>query len=237
MSRRTIKCKMVPTPHMSEALNVTCKAFADACNAILVVASEKRIVHSIPLQQATYKKIRIEFELSANLAIRAIRRVSAALTATKRTGRRPKIFRNTSIAYDARIFDYRERDETVSLTTIRGRIHVPLRLGKFQRDALRGRKPTAATVVRDGKRWSIHIVISDDDPEPRGGPPLGVDLGIRNIVATSKGTLHSGKARQKLKAHRASVRASLQSKGTRGARCVLRRLLLKNMLDNEMLII
>lgn len=224
MSKRTIKCKMVPTPRMSEALSMTCRAFADACNVVLDMALKKEIVHAIQLQKATYKTIRKQFDLSANLAIRAIRRVSAALTIAKKTGRKPKLFRNKSIAYDARIFDYRGLDETVSLTTVHGRIHVPIRLGKFQRDALRGKRPTAAVVVRDRRQWNIHIIIKEDDPEPRKGPPMGVDLGIRNTAATSNGTLHSGKTRQKLKAHRASVRASLQSKGTRGTKRILKRL-------------
>jgi putative transposase len=209
---------------MIEALERTCEAFAWACNAILTVALEHNISNNVKLHRLVYRTIRDDYGLSANLVVRAIRRVSAAIIAAKKRKRTPKEFRPTSIDYDARIFDYRERDETVSLTTMGGRVHIPLLLGAYQRDALRGKKPTAATVVKHGNRWDIHIVVEDPDAETREGPPMGVDLGIRNTAATSHGTLHDGSARQAFKQHRMKIRASLQSKGTRGARRLLKRL-------------
>lgn len=116
------------------------------------------------------------------------------MTAAKRRGGKPQGFQPSSIDYDARIFAFREKDETVSLTVIGGRIHVPLHIGTYQRDALRGKRPTAATVCRKGRtKWFIHIVVEDEDPKKRGGPPLGIDLGIRNIATLSTGTKISGK--------------------------------------------
>jgi putative transposase len=224
MSKRTIRCKMSPTAPMIEALERTCETFAAACNAILATAVEANVSNNVKLHRLVYAQIRADFGLSANLVVRAIRRVSAAMHAAKRPKRMPKQFRPTSIDYDARVFDYRERDETVSLTTVTGRVHVPLVLGAYQRDALRGKRPTAATVVKRGNRWDIHIVVEDRDADPREGPPMGVDLGIRNTAATSHGTLHNGSARQAFKQHRMKIRASLQSKGTRGAKRLLKRL-------------
>jgi transposase len=105
-----------------------------------------------------------------------------------------------------------------------GRIHVPLVLGEYQRDALKGKKPTAAVVVRFRNTWKINIVVEDKDPDPVDGPPMGVDLGIRNTAATSQGTLHSGSGRQKFKAKCGKVRASLQSRNNRCASKALRRI-------------
>lgn len=224
MSKRTIRCKMAPTAPMIEALDRTCETFAWACNAILAVALAEGVSNNVKLHRLVYAQIRADYGLSANLVVRAIRRVSAAIHSAKKRKRTPKEFRPTSIDYDARIFDYREQDETVSLTTMRGRLHVPLVLGGYQREALRGKKPTAATVVKHGNRWEIHIVVEDPDADARQGPPMGVDLGIRNTAATSQGTLYSGEVRQAFKEQRMKIRASLQSKGTRGARRLLKRL-------------
>jgi len=222
--KRTICCKMAPTPTMTESLSATCVAFSEACAATLELALPQNVSNNIQLHHLAYATIRQRFGLSANLAVRAIRRVSGAMTAAKKRGRKPKVFRPTSIDYDARIFAYREKDETVSLTVIGGRIHVPLILGEFQRKALAGKKPTAATVVRKGRLWFIHIVVEDAEAEPVDGPALGVDLGIRNTATTSNGTLHAGLVRREFKEHSMKVRASLQSKGTCGAKRVLRRL-------------
>jgi len=224
MSKRTIRCQMAPTPIMTTSLQVTCETFAAACNAILAIAVEQNVSNNVKLHHLVYAQIRANFGLSANLAVRAIRRVSAAMHAAKRRKRTPKQFRPTSIDYDARIFDYREADETVSLTTISGRLHIPLVLGNYQRDALRGKRPTAATVVKHGRGWDLHIVVEDEDGPAREGPPMGVDVGIRNTATTSHGTFHEGQTRQAFKAERRKVRASLQSHGTPGAKRVLRRL-------------
>jgi IS605 OrfB family transposase len=209
---------------MIEALDRTCETFAWACNAILARAVAEDVSNNVTLHRLVYADIRADYGLSANLVVRAIRRVSAAMHAAQKRKRTPKEFRPTSIDYDARIFDYRERDETVSLTTMSGRLHIPLLLGAYQRDALRGKKPTAATVVKHGNRWDIHIVVDDPDADMRSGPPMGVDLGIRNTAATSHGTLHDGSTRQAFKQQRMQIRASLQSKGTRGAKRLLKRL-------------
>ena len=223
-SKRTIRCEMVPTPTMATGLAATCAAFAAACTATLELAAPRKLSNNIALHHLSYAMIRERFSLSANLAVRVVRRVSAAMTAAKRTGKRPRRFEPTSIDYDARIFAYRPQDETVSLTVVGGRIHVPLRLGTYQRAALAGTRPTAATVVRHGRAWAIHIVVEEPDEPRREGPPIGVDLGIRNTAATSLGTLHDGQTRQQFKAERQRIRSSLQSKGTRGSKVVLRRL-------------
>jgi transposase len=173
---------------------------------------------------ACYTDIRKNHGLSANLAVRAIRRVSAAMTRAKRYGGKPRAFRPTSVDYDARIFAFREGDETVSLTVIGGRVHVPLLLGDYQRDALRGKKPTAAVLTRSRNQYSIHIVVEGADEPPTGDGTMGVDCGIRNAAAAHFGALHDGQLRQQYKERRAAIRASLQSKGARGARRVLRRL-------------
>ena len=161
MSKRTIRCKLAPTTAAEQSLGATCRAFTDACNAILAVAVRERVSNNVRLHHLTYNMARAEFKLSANLAVRAVRRVAAAMTAAKRSKRQPKQFRPTSIDYDARVFAYRERDETVSLTTVHGRVHVPLVLGQYQREALRGRRPTAATVVPHANRWEITITVEE----------------------------------------------------------------------------
>lgn len=209
---------------MTQALVETSRAFAAACNAVLTLALPGNISNTIRLHHLAYGMVRKQFGLSANLAVRVVRRVSAAMVDAKKRGKRPQAFRPGSIDYDARIFAYRERDEAVSLTLIGGRIHIPLALGTYQRQALTGKKPTAATVVHNGKRWDIHIVIEDADDDPKAGPAMGVDLGLRNTAATSHGTLHDGQPRQRFKEERMRVRASLQSKGTPGAKRILRRL-------------
>lgn len=216
---------MAPSTAQEDALRNTLEKYAVACDAVLEIAVREKTSNKVKLQHLVYHDIREQFRLSANLAVRAIARVCWAVKAAKGKGRAVKKFRPTSIDYDERIFAYRENEETVSLTTVNGRVHVPLALGNYQRDALRGRKPTAAKLVYRDRQWYIHIVI-DDDPRQRSHPicAIGVDRGVYSIAVTSEGTFHSGRKAMHIREGFASRRAKLQSKGTRSAERVLKRL-------------
>ncbi len=224
MSTRTICCKMLTTQVISQALQETSEKFAASCNFVLEVAIEKKTNNAIELHKLCYKKCREQFSLSANLSVRSIRRVVSCLTRLKGKRKKPNKFSPKSIDYDARIFSYRKQEESVSITTTKGRIVIPLVLGDFQRKRLTGKSPTAATVIKKGNSWYIHIVVECENASPSGDGILGIDCGITNIVAASNGMLIEGKSRQEFKKRRAKVRASLQSKRTRGAKKVLKRL-------------
>jgi len=222
--QRTVKCKLMTSDAARDALEQTATAFANGCNIILQSSRKLKTSNKVKLQQAIYNEVREKTGLSANLTIRAIARVAYAIKIAAKRKKYVSEFHSTSIDYDQRIFVWRERDESVSLTTVKGRIHVPLKIGGYQRQALAKKKPTCARVVKTGKDWFIHIVVDENPPEKKGGPPLGIDLGIRNIATMSTGKQISGTKVKTIKERYAKVRASLQSKGTRGSLRVLRRL-------------
>lgn len=224
MQTKTICCKLITMPAMAESLKETSRSFANACNYVLSIAIKENTHNAIKLHKLSYYDIREKFDLSANLSVRAIHRVAGAMTKLKGKRKRPKEFKPKSIDYDARIFSYFPDKEEVSLTTVNGRLSIPLRLGEHQRKWLQGRNPTAATVINKGGTWYIHLVIEYEAAICSGSEVMGIDLGINTIAATSTGLLISGKSRQAFKQKRARVRASLQSKGTRGAKKVLKRL-------------
>jgi putative transposase len=214
----------VTTQSESDALQETSERFAEACNHVLKIVEQEKTHNAIKLHQLCYADIRRLYGLSANLAVRAIRRVVACMTKLKGKRKRPKVFRPKSIDYDARIFSYREKDETVSLNTTQGRMRIPMHLGAHQRAALLGQNPTAATVINKAGVWYIHIVVEFKPTQIEGVGVMGVDLGLKNIATTSTQLRIEGEARQDFKRKRAFVRASLQSRGTKGSKKLLRRL-------------
>jgi len=224
METRTICCKLFTTPAIANALQETSERFSDACNHVLNISIEEKTHNAIKLHKLCYTDVRKLFGLSANLAVRSIRRVVACMTRLKGKRKQPKKFSPKSIDYDARIFSYRERDETVSLTTTKGRIRTPMILGEHQRKALKGQNPTSATVIKKGKDWYIHIVVEFEKTPTDGDGVMGVDLGINNIATTSTGLRIEGKSRQDFKKKRANIRASLQSKGKQSTKKVLKKL-------------
>lgn len=224
METRTICCKLLTTPTIANVLQETSEHFSDACNYVLKIAIEEKTHNAIKLHKICYAEVRKLFGLSANLSVRAIRRVVSCMTKLKGKRKQPKKFSPKSIDYDARIFTYQEQSETVSLTTTKGRIRVPMLLGEHQRKSLKGQNPTSATVIKKGKDWYIHIVVEFSSVPIDGDKVMGIDLGINNIATTSTGLRIEGKARQDFKKKRAKVRASLQSKGKQSTKKVLKKL-------------
>jgi len=220
----TLACKLQPTPEQVAKIDATLQAFADACN----YANESvpaQITNKPTLQSLVYQDLREKFGLSANLAVRACARVGANRKTAKLKGKPVKGFKPTSADYDARIFSFRERDWTVSLTLIGGRERIAMQLGDYQMGKLKGRVPTSAQLCkhRDGLYY-LHIQLTDDAPEPiKSNRVIGVDFGRREIARTSTNKGWDGQQINQVRDHYARVRASLQRKASKGTRTTRRR--------------
>jgi putative transposase len=220
----TLVCKLKPTPEQAAQIEATLQAFAAACNyANSVVKSPT--TSKTTIQNMVYQELRSNFGLSANLAVRACARVGANRKTAKLQGKPVKVFKPTSVDYDARIFVFREQDWTVSLTLMDGRHHIKLDIGRYQTGKLKGKKPTSAQLCkhRDGSYY-IHIQVKDTPPEPiKSSGVIGVDLGRTDIAVTSEGQKWSGKETTAVRDRYARTRASLQAKATKGTRSTRRR--------------
>ena len=220
----TLVCKLNPTPLQSEKLEVVLYAFAEACNYTNQVIKPE-ITSRLTIQGIVYEDLRAKFGLPANLAVRACARVGANRLTAKKKDKPVKAFKPTSADYDARIFAFREKDWTVSLTTLSGREHIKINAGNYQRGKLAGRKPTSAQLCkhRDGQYY-IHIQLKDEVPDPHPTKKvIGVDFGRRDIAATSNGDSWSGKQLTKTRDRYSLTRASLQRKASTRTRTSRRR--------------
>jgi putative transposase len=220
----TIVCKLNPTPEQVVKTEATLKVFADGCNYV----NEKvkpTLTSASSIQNLVYSELRSIYGLSANLAVRACARVGANRKSAKHKGKPVKSFKPTSVDYDARIFDFREKDWTVSLTLVDGREHISMVASNYQRGKLSGRKPTSAQLCkhRDGQYY-IHIQVKDETPQPqKSDNVIGVDFGRREIAHTSSGDKWDGKQIQRVRDKYSRVRASVQKKATKGTRSTRRR--------------
>ncbi len=220
---RTVVCKLVPTPEQAADIDATLAAFAAACDFAADTARTIGSTNKVKVQHACYAAIRQHFGLSANLAIRAIARACTALKVPKKMHSR---FAPTSIDYDARIFAFQEWNWTFGLTLLSGRAKIATALGDRQRSTLKGKKPTAAVLVRrrDGQ-YFLHVPLTEQAPDPVDAEDfLGVDLGIANIATDSDGKGHSGKDVERVRRKHNLQRKRLQRKGTKDARRKIKRM-------------
>ncbi len=220
---RTICCKINLTSEQALEIDDTLRAFASACNYIGDVVRILGNTNKVQIQKVCYRDVRNRFGLSANLAIRAIARVCSALKVPEKAR---SVFAPTSVDYDIRIFSFRERDWTFSLTLLYGRQRFTASLGDFQYRALKGQHPTSATLVkRHNGQYFLHVQVKGKAPEPFAPQDmLGVDLGIVNLAVDSDGELYSGKPVEDVRRKHNLQRKRLQRRNTKGARKKLKRI-------------
>ncbi|MGB7711908.1 MAG: transposase [Microcoleus sp.] len=183
------------------------------------------LTNELAMQSLVYHEVRARFGLSAQLAIHAIRRVSGNRKTSKKDGKPVRSFAPTSATYDARTFSFRERDWTVSLTTINGRERFRLAIGNYQLGLLKGQNPKTATLCKrkDGTYY-LNIQFESEPPDPpTTDEVLGCDLGRTDIAVTSEGEKFSGKEITAVRNHYAKLRANLQQKASKGTRSSRRR--------------
>lgn len=220
----TLVCKLNPTPEQANKIDALLQAFADGCDYANREVDPK-ITNKSTIQTLVYRDLRAKFGLSSNQAVRVCARVGANRKTAKGKGSAVESFSRTSADYDARIFSFREKDWTASLTLIGGRERFKLMIGNYQRGKLKGKNPTAATLCRHrDDKYYLHICvdINSDEPQPTG-KVIGVDLGRRDIAVTSTGRSFSGKQVTEVRDRYSKVRASLQQKRSKGTRTTRRR--------------
>jgi putative transposase len=220
----TVSCKLKVSQSQAAKLDATLAAFGQALNWVNQNTPEK-VVNAVKLQSLCYRQIRARFGLSSNLAQQVCRWLAGARKVARQKNRPVKAFKRGFATYDARIFSLREKDWTVSLTTVGGRERFELAIGRYQREQLAGSNPKSATLVKrkDGS-YSIQICVETEPCPPQGTDRvLGVDLGRTDIAHTSEGDNWHGQQLNKVRDHHLRLRAVLQRKASKGTRSSRRR--------------
>jgi len=228
---RTVSLKLVNSP---EALGETIDSFAQACNYVSQIAFENNYLSQrLALHRLTYKDIRSRFPLTAQMACSTIRQVAGTYTSMKSNGKRHlATFKPTSILLEGgvrgRDFRLIPKAQTVSISTIKGRIKISYVLGAPQAKYLTDSWDIgAATLIKRKRGIFLNVTLSRtiNAPELKDvATIIGCDMGQRFIAVTSTGKFFGGSRVKNRKHYYRRVRRSLQAKGTRGAKRTLKRL-------------
>ena len=219
---RTVVCKLVPQESDLKSIQELFQKYAQATTEIAQYGRDHLMPNAIRLHHKLYRDLRKKYELPANLVVTALRRASGSLKTAHCKGKFE--FKPTFIALDERTFTLKLEDEVVSVSSHVGRLKFKLDIGDYQREVLKSGEIRSATFVNSKRGLFINVQVKSEVEEKSGNKVLGVDLGIRNIAATSGGTKYDGKLIRKYRQDRWRIRASLQSNGTRNSKRVLKSL-------------
>ncbi len=217
----TAKIKLLPDNEQHEALLSTLQKTNQACNVISEIAWDKKKFRAFDIHKLCYYKIKKQFDLSAQITVRAIAKVADAYKLDKKTQRRFK--KHSAIAYDPRILRYNFDESFVSIWTLQGRIKISFVSGERQKVLLENQQGESDLVYHDGK---FYLCATCDIPEPDEKDIddfLGVDFGIKKIASTSKGDFFSGSHVTNNRIRNQKLRTKLQKKGTKSAKRLLKK--------------
>uniref|UniRef100_UPI002F90E2F9 RNA-guided endonuclease InsQ/TnpB family protein n=1 Tax=Streptomyces melanogenes TaxID=67326 RepID=UPI002F90E2F9 len=229
--------KLLPSPVQAAALEATLRACNAAADWAAAVAFSTGKRSRNDLQKEVYAQLKAQFGLSAQAAVRTVKKVVdayAVLKANIRAGNhgpegawrrrkvesKPVVFRpDAAQPYDDRILSWRTDARTVSIWTLHGRLKCIRFTG--HRDHLemlvKYRKGETDLVRRGGKWFLVAVCEVPTAPqfEPNGW--IGVDRGIANLATTSDGVNYQGRRLGRYRRWQVRKRAELQAKQTRSA--------------------
>ncbi|MFF3493971.1 RNA-guided endonuclease InsQ/TnpB family protein [Streptomyces sp. NPDC002795] len=238
-----VQVKLLPTPVQAAALEATLHACNRAADHVAAIGFARGIKDRNGLQKLLYAEIKARFGLSAQPAVRVVKKVAdayTALAAQAKAGRlgRPSAkryrkaigaapcFRATAAQpFDDRCLSWQVDARTVSIWTTHGRMKGVRYTGAADQLKMLAehRKGESDLVCRRGK-W--FLIATCDVSDPQVFEPvdfIGVDRGIANLATTSDGTNYQGRRLSRYRRWHAVKRAQLQAVGTRSAKRLLAR--------------
>jgi len=220
--RRTITVRLEP----SEAIERTVRIFNEATNFFLRLGFHNRTHSKRKLQALGYYEARDRWPALRSSLVQEARDCAADMLKRERCRRLPIKKPNSSARFDQRAFKAFLDSGSLSLTTVEGRLKVPLRIPEYFRKYA-GVKVNALRVRKVDRKLVADLVVKlPDVPIKEVANPrvVGIDRGINNIAVTSDGGFFNSRHLRNVRGRYAYLRGELQSAGTRSARRHLKRL-------------
>ena len=205
----TVKAKLNPTDEQRQALLTTMERFNEACNYVSSASYQERVFGKRTLQKQHYRYIRDTYGLSAQLAVRAIAKVSESY---RGKGHRQELHTfkpHSAVVYDQRILSFKSLD-AVSILTLSGRLLIPFSVGEYAQLDQRRIRGQADLILQKGTFYLCVVVEVDEDVQYNAEGCLGVDLGLVNIATTSDGQHFSGEKADNVRVKYTKLKSALQ---------------------------
>jgi IS605 OrfB family transposase len=235
-----VQVKLLPTPVQAVALASTLRACNEAASWVSRVGFERGVFSRNELQKLVYTEVKDRFRLSAQPAVRVVKKVIDAyaslhtnIRAGNLTGKRkanaeskPVGFRlDAAQPFDDRCLSWQHDAQTVSIWTTVGRLKDVRFVGHPDqvKTLAQYRKGESDLLYRNGT-WLL--VATCEILEPELSDPvdwIGVDRGIINLATTSDGMNFNGRRLSRYRRWHGRKRAELQAKNTTSATRLLKK--------------
>lgn len=216
----TIKLKIKQREEILE----TMRQYSRSVSYIADKGFKSKVFNRYELHHLCYYDTKEKFGLPSQFVINANRVASQTLKSVKTCKGGKPIFKEfLPLPFDKRTFTF--SSDKIRLTTINGRIDVPIEVPEYYWKYLDW-SPQTAQVVKTKKGLFMHITFSrnvniSDSSNRR---TVGVDVGINHVAVTSNRQFFSGSKVKSCMIKFKRLRCKLQAKGTRSSKKLLRKL-------------
>ena len=222
---RTIKLKLGLFDESKETLRQTMVLSNQVFNEIARYGFENHTCSKVSVHHATYYGIRKKHpELPCSI-LQGIRDVACEALKGVELKKLPVSKQFSAIRYNKRVCNINLSKKQVTLASVKGRIKAVFPIPEYYRKYLNWDLRTSTLIYnRQQDTFYLHVTIHKPSLEPVGDKVLGIDRGIVNIAVTSNNRFFNSKPVKNVRAKYAYLRAKLQSKGTKSAKKLLRKI-------------
>lgn len=203
----------------------TIRLYNVSCNLSLNAGFKRKTFNKTKIHRVTYRKIRKLYPKLNSSYVCASRDCASDMLKREKLKRLPVKNELSSIRLNHNTFTPFLKSGSISLSTINGRIKIPIRIPDYYKQYASW-KISAATMGMSKNTIKLHL-IADDGTTPKKLEPkniIGIDRGIVNPVVTSDNQFFNSRKLRAIKGKYMWLRASLKRKGTRSAKRHLQRL-------------
>jgi len=220
--RLVAKVKLLPTEEQHQLLYATLTTVNSACNQASEMAFSHGVFKQFDLNHLAYHTLKDDFNLSAQMVVRAIAKVAYAYKVGEKE-EQYTFHKHGAIPYDDRILAYNIPHRQVSIWCMGGRQKMAFVCGERDYQLLQHQRGESDLCLIDGQFY-LFAGCEIEIPDPMDVQDvIGADFGITTILADSDGNSYSSKNLNALRHRNRKLRQKLQKKGTRSAKRLLKK--------------
>jgi putative transposase len=218
----SIKCKILPNEKQHQELLNVMKTFNLACDWISQKAFETKTYNKVNLHKIVYYEVKQRFNLSSQLAVRAIGKVTDCYKNWKQKNKVLSFRELGSVDYDSRILTIKQ--DSISIMGMGKRIKLPYRCKKeLSNFDLSCQSELTYDKVKN-KFYITFFAETSEEVPIKTNKFLGVDLGIVNLATCSDGEVISGEKIESYRKKITGLKARLQAKSSKSAKRHLKKI-------------
>ena len=222
---RTIKLKLNVSEVDAETLRKTIVVCNEVFDEIAVFGFENRTSSKIKVHHGTYYPTREKHPEIPSALLQGVRDVACEALKGVKLKTLPKSTPFATIRYNKRVIRINFPNHLVSIASISGRIKATFDLPEYYYRYLHW-EIRSSTLGYDKRSdtFYLHVTMRTKSPVPSGNRVLGIDRGIVNIAVCSNNRFFNGKQIKNVRGKYKYLRAKLQSKGTKSAKRLLKKI-------------